>query len=381
MPGWQDFDATGAAQEGFYSAQTVLSDIASKRLDVDKKQLDLKISQDSFARQTELTNQLAELAKHPAQGATESERVTSRMMEGADAAMQTGNPEVAAVLARTASGIDQNETYRESIKLQQHQQTFKDMITGLGTVHDEASWQEFVKTFPKSHPPEGEFGTVGILTNADGKPYPYDPARVEALRNSGMTGLQRTQEDLAKAKIKSQGIEDKYKQSQIDVAHARVGEINARKEKLQKAGGGNLVPKADEIKLIVDMAVEDGADPDDKQAMAAVRTNAEMVAEEIPLLMQRGYSKSAAAAKAYKDAQADHVFGGLVPPKGQIPGTKSKPRPLPLNDKGKPDLKKLKANTYVSPTTGKFAGKTLYFDGTAFTEADEDDGEGDGSDD
>lgn len=364
MPGWQDFDVAGAGMEGWASAQTIQSDIQGRRIDVEQKKVDLDSSRKTLEQQTTLIDAMK--AAGPGVGDTPTARAADALWKASQAAASVGDVQDADKAANSAAGILQNEAYAESIKLQRHQSTIKDMVTGLGTVHDEASWQEFAKTFEKTHPPEGEFGSMGLFKDSNGNLYPYSADRVDALRNGGMTGLQRVQADLVKEKEKSEAARRRQIESTIDLNKHRAAELDARRDKLKKGGATHLAPKAADIKLITDLAREDGVDDSgDPQVASALRAKAAEAAENIPQYRTQGMSAEQAARAAYADAKKQHVFTGLPTIRereSQIKGSRERPATIPLGKGGKPDLSKLKADSFVMGT-GKYKGQLLYWDG------------------
>lgn len=359
--------AVSAFFTGFKQGATVLDEIREKKVDVDKKALDLKNAQDTARRMQHWTDEMEKLHADPNKSPVDN--VTEMAEKASVAALGEGLTQQAHTMATIAASVSQSDTYAKSIQLQQHKQTLSELSAGVGTVKDEASWQEFAQTFEKTHPPQNEFGSMGIFRDSNGKLYPYSPERVAAIQRGSMTAGQQVTVDLNKLKIKSEEIRQRQTEATIRLTEERIKAVKAKEDAVNKAGGAKVIPG--DVTMVYNLAVEAGYDKDYPGAREALRAVSTEVAEQIPAYVRQGMTRSQAAKKAYNDAtnNKDNKFAGMptVIESMKIKGTWDQPRTMPVDPKtGAPDTSKLKPNSYVQGT-GTYKGAVLYWDGKKFS--------------
>lgn len=358
--------AVSAFFTGYKQGATVLDEIREKKIDVEKKAVDLKSAQDTARRMQQLTEDMANIRPDPNKSPVDN---AVEMLEKASVDATNKNlPEIAATAAKSAASISQSDAYGKSIKLQQHKQTLSELSAGVEAVPvgDDAAFKEFVQSFEKTHPPDNEFGSMGIFRDSNGQIYKFTAERKDAIRRGAMTAKDQVQMNLEEMRIKVQEANIKLVNARINEANIRAKNAKDKNDAMGKVGGNKIIPG--DVKMIYEMAVADGYNKDiAKELIDSVATG---VSERIPFIMKEyGISRSKAAKAAYDEAIHDKQFAG-VPKVGdsmQIKGTQDKPRPMPMNKDGSPDLAHLKADTFVKIPPGfPHAGETLYWDGEMF---------------
>lgn len=346
--------------EGYLDTKTALADLAIKRVNFDQKKVDLKTSEATFKRQTELTDLMAQAG--PPVGNTPQERAADYLFKESQAAASTGDVEMSAKAANIASGIIQNDAYARSITLQANKAQTTELAGLPNMVYDDASMKTVFEGFEARTGKKG----VGIFRDSQGNMLPYSPEMMDRIRHSADKATSKLTEDLQKAKIDSEHARERQLKSVTDLNEARAKAIREGKTAMGKAGAAGLIPKPANIKLITDMAKEI-VNTDSKDVAASVDLISQDIATTMEGYMRQGMSRTAAATRAFAEAKDQHHdrFAGL-PRNKERKGKVDNPLPMPLGDDGKVDPTKLKRNTFVMGT-GKQKGVVLYWNGKEFS--------------
>lgn len=277
--------------------------------------------------------------------------LASDLNEMASMAMDSGMPEQAKDYAIAASTLQKNQANIEKISAEQQNKNRSLVEKLLPSVHDEASWKQanMIYQMETGHP--SPFAS-----------HPYDPRMIEQLKQATQTAKDTALTKAADARAKLDSTRAAESKMRTDVLIPSQAKLNTDRDKaLLKNGGKDLIPKANELKVITDLAQHSfDIDATDPKQMADIRVQARPIAERMKEIMREHpeLSQSEAGKRAFNEAKTRGDFAGLDRNKN-LPGASANTAvDLPK------DKTKAKENHWY-----KVNGKPMYLDGgTLFTE-------------
>lgn len=308
-----------------------------------------KLNLSSQKQMIEMMNQPGPQAQaqggKPPPTVSQSFDLSSQMERLSQMALASGMPEKAREYAVAGSTLKNQASAIAKNDLDAQLKHFTLIGSLMAGVHDEASWQRANKIYQMQ---------VGSPT-----PYaklPYDPRVVEEIQMGATSAKDRALTSAAQARQQASEAAVAEREARVPLIRAQTKLAEERTTTLKKAGAVTLIPKAGDIKAITDLIVKDygaGVLPEDARVMA--RPVAESM---VHMIKAEGLAPSVAANRAYQEAKAAGVFGGLRP-RLQQSGTPEKPLDIPE------DVSKLRPNMFYRGK-GKYSKKVLLWTGDHF---------------
>lgn len=284
---------------------------------------------------------------------TQADALAKDMDSLASIALSSGAPEQAKQYATAGSTIRENASKISSRQAKLEKDDWAMVDSMLPGIYDQDTLDDANATYMM------KTGRPSKLAGAK-----YSPQLIETLKNASQTAKDKALTQEAEARARAADAQASTSRARIPLIKAQTDAAEALANARNKNGAGNLAPKAGELKIITDLMQKDfDVGTED---MASARVTARPIAERMKEIMGQnpGMSQTAAAKRAYTEAGRRGDFGGMSPNRSMPGESPKKPLALPMSG-GKLDVSKLKANKYY-PGTGKYAGKTYLYTGTAF---------------
>lgn len=341
-----------------YGAPTGLINAAQERraqqlhdLSMQKGDMELTVAKMELSRQQQMLQQMGELSKKKRSTTGQVDDLASDMDALADIAMNAGMPEKAKDYATAGSTLRKNQSELIKTKLETDVREMNMMSSLLQNVTDEQSWREANAMFSMQTGRESPWAKL-----------PYHPQVIVKLQQGIQSAKDRAAISASKAREAASRAQAVESTARVDLVKAQTRLADARTTRLKKTG--TQEPKATDLRAITDLLQHDygGAVlPEDARVLSRP------VAERMMQLVEtQSLTKSEAAQRAYQEAKADGVFGGILP-RRNLSGSKARPLDMPKSKD------KLKTNMYYKGS-GRYEGQVLLWTGTGFIqpEAEED---------
>lgn len=341
-------DGMYGAPAGAIAADNQIRNDAASNLNLAMGGVALQKAKIDLAAQERMMQMMSKWsAGQAAQGSMSSADQTADMMDTLSGyAMEAGLPQEAKQYASTSSTIRKNQAYIQTQTLNRQAKESGLYANLLDGVHDQQTWIQANAMF-----------AIQTGRQTPWAKLPYSPRLVQMLKEGAISAKDKATIASAKQRDKTSQAQEKMDQERIKLIKKQEELTDARREHLDKIGGGKP-PTAQNLSAITDLVVRDFG----KQVPPeTIRTLSRPVAERMQEILRTspGLSRSQAAERAYQEAKAEGDFGGLRKMPSQR-GTKENPIALPQ------DKAKWQPNQYYKLPNGE----TAWFDGQNFVTAD-----------
>ena len=334
-------------------------------IDTQQKAVTLKASELALQQQQMVMRRLASMGSTGKVGETDAvdpvTQMSNYLYQVADAQIASGQFEQGATTADKAGKLALNQSKVEEAMHKQQHQLWTDVSSALQGVHDAPSLQTALSAFQIAHPDEANTpATKKMLMQL--QQGGYNQAMIDKLKEVALDQKTKAEIAAANARAKQSDAAAKRDEAEVPLAKARERETEARTRALEKVGGADKLPPANEISTAMDFISKDFTTDDSNTSKASARLEATQIAQEAAEVRAAtpGMSVKDSIEKVYKAHKAGGDLSGLRPTNQAIGATAEKSLPLPT------DLTKLKDNTwYIAPDAD---GKPVpqLWDGSSF---------------